>query len=868
AADPATPLGALPLLPAAERTTLLEQFNATRHPLPAAPTIPALLAQQVARTPHAVALRAADATLTYAELDVRANRLAHLLIAHGAAPDTLVAVALPRTADLIVALLAVLKAGAAYLPIDLAYPAERVAFMLRDSQAPLLITTAALALPSGPWRTLDLAALDETLAAAPPTPPAPPLAPHHLAYLIYTSGSTGVPKGVAIEQRATLALLGWARRVFRDDELQGVLAATSVCFDLSIFEIFAPLAWGGTVILADDALALATLPARPLVTLLNTVPSAAAALLALGGIPPAVRTTVLAGEPLPTALVDQLYALGHIERVLDCYGPTEDTTYSTWAVRTAGAAATIGVPLDNTQVAMVDARGALVPIGVPGELVLLGAGLARGYLGRPELTAEKFVQLGGLGPTPRRAYRTGDRARWRADGQIEYLGRIDQQVKIRGFRIEPGEIEAVVRSHPGVAEVAVVPWPRSDGMRLVAYVVGHGTPPGVSELRAQVQARLPEYMIPARFIALAALPQTPNGKLDRKALPDPAMVGEADGMPGSRSGRAPQSAVEAELARIWADVLRLRQVGIDDNFFELGGDSILSIQIIARAAQAGLRITPRQIFQHQTIAALATTVTRVAAGGSQGLAQGSAPLTPIQRWFFALDLPQPQHWNQAILLELRQPIRDSILARAVAQLLIQHDALRMRFTRSNDGWRQQYGTPDARVPLARHDLAALDAAAQDAAMAAIAERTQADLDLAEGLPVRFVRFHLGPQRPSRLLIVIHHLVVDGVSWQILLADLQHACKQIAAGEQPNLPAKTSSFREWAERLVEHARRPALLAQLDYWQTHAAADPALPRDMAAAPDTNREADAEIVSVALNADDTRALLTLVPAAYRTR
>jgi acyl-coenzyme A synthetase/AMP-(fatty) acid ligase/acyl carrier protein len=427
--------------------------------------------------------------------------------------------------------------------------------------------------------------------------------PRSLAYLIYTSGSTGVPKGVAIEHESAVALLSWASAVFTAEELSGVLAATSISFDLSVFEIFLPLALGGRVIVVETALALPRSAAADQVRLINTVPSAIAALLKSGGIPSGVRTVNLAGEPLRAELVDTLYARGGIERVYDLYGPSEDTTYSTWTLRRAGGPTTIGRPISNTRAYVLGAALRPLPVGVPGELYLGGRGLARGYLGRPGLTAERFVPDPLSGEPGARLYRTGDRARWRPDGTLEYLGRLDFQVKVRGFRIELGEIEGVLRQAPGVTDCAVVAREDETGdRRLVAYVVGEAE---AEALRGHLRRSLPEYMVPAAFVPLERLPLTANGKLDRKALPAPKLASAEDRYV------APRTPVEELLTGIWAEVLRVERVGVHDSFFDLGGHSLLLMRLLADVqATFDVEISIRSVFAMPTLEGMAGEIER------------------------------------------------------------------------------------------------------------------------------------------------------------------------------------------------------------------------------------------------------------------
>ncbi|HEV2148279.1 MAG TPA: amino acid adenylation domain-containing protein, partial [Longimicrobiaceae bacterium] len=534
---------------------------------------------QARRTPAATALVCGGRTLSYSELDVLAERLAGRLRRLGAGADRRVGICLERSPELVVAILAVLKSGSAYLPLDPAYPPARLAFMLRDAAPGLLLSQTSLraqlpldGLDPAP-RVLCLDAPEEESApeeqADTSEMPEAAVWGESLAYLIYTSGSTGTPKGVAIPHRAAAHLVEWALDAFGPERLDGMLAATSTCFDLSIFELFAPLACGGTVVLARDVLALreacaAAEAAGHAVRLVNTVPSAMAELLRAGALPGSVRTVNLAGEPLRRALSDALYAAG-VERVYDLYGPSEDTTYSTWVLREAGGPETIGRPLPGTQAYVLDERLEPVPVGMPGELYLGGMGLARGYLGRAELTAGRFVP-DPFGATPGgRLYRTGDRVRFGAAGRLEYLGRRDGQVKVRGFRIELGEIEDALLEQAAVGQAVVQVRGRGEERRLVGYVVpAGGAEVEVGALRRALQERLPGYMVPSAVVVLEALPQLPNGKVDRGALPEPAAsaTGESEG---------PRTPVEEVLAGIWAEVLGVERVGVHESFFELGG---------------------------------------------------------------------------------------------------------------------------------------------------------------------------------------------------------------------------------------------------------------------------------------------------------
>jgi amino acid adenylation domain-containing protein len=602
---PGSRVSDLPLLTGPEWNAQ-SAWNATARDYPRGRCLHELVEARAARCPDAVAVEHGGSRLSYAELEARASRLAHRLRALGVGPEVRVGICLERSLDLVVALLATLKAGGAYVPLDPAYPTERTAFMLEDSGAAVLVTREGIAarLPPTGARVLCVEALAEAPSDARFDAAASGVREDNLAYVIYTSGSTGRPKGVAITHRSAATLVHWAAEALGTDDLDAVLASTSVCFDLSVFELFVPLAHGGRVVVVENVLQLGELPASAGVRLLNTVPSAIAKLLETTGLPPSVRTVCLAGEPLPTSLVDSIHATGTVERVFDLYGPSEDTTYSTFALRSPQGPETIGRPIANTQVFLLDLRGQPVPVGVSGEIHIGGEGLARGYLGRPDLTAERFVPDPFGGAPGGRLYRTGDLGRYLADGRIQFLGRLDHQVKVRGFRIELGEIETALRRHPAVRDVVVTARQDAPGGRgLVAYVAAEeGRSTGAAELREHLRLSLPEYMVPSAFVLLERLPLTPNGKVDRRALPSP----EAHREP--RAPRlAPSGEVERAVASVWGDLLGIARVGRDENFFDLGGHSLLLVQVHARLRglfpEAELGIV--DLFRYPTVRALA-----------------------------------------------------------------------------------------------------------------------------------------------------------------------------------------------------------------------------------------------------------------------
>jgi amino acid adenylation domain-containing protein len=602
--NPDRRLSELPLLGAAEQQRTLVDWNATETPSPPVTTIHELFEIQAARTPDAVAVECQGAALTYRELSERSSQLAHFLRKLGVRPETPVAICLDRSLDLVVGLLGILKAGGAYVPLDPAYPTERLSLILEDSRAPVLVTNRAL---SDRVERSDIrrAGLDDDGAEISRQDRQAPLSGAggtNLAYVLFTSGSAGRPKGVAIEHRNAVAFLDWSRRSFSRDELAGVLASTSISFDLSVFELFVPLTVGGKCIIAENALHLPRLPATSNVTLLNSVPSALAELLRAGGIPPSLRTINLAGEPLTAALAAQIHELPRIDRLYNLYGPTETTTYSTMALVPTGSptAPTIGRPIANTRVFVLDKKLQPVPIGVPGELHIGGLGVSRGYFGRPELTAERFIPDPFGGQRGGRLYKTGDLVRWQPTGELEFLGRLDHQVKVRGFRIELGEVEHWLVNHSSVQDaVALVREDRPGNKQLVAYVVPSIPAENLErELLRHLADHLPHFMLPAAVVVLERFPLTPNGKVDRHQLPAPAAPSRKDEVGSSRM----RTALELQLTYLWEEVLGQKNVGLRDDFFELGGHSLLAAQLLDRIEKVlGQNVPLRALFQAPTV---------------------------------------------------------------------------------------------------------------------------------------------------------------------------------------------------------------------------------------------------------------------------
>ncbi|MGK3966667.1 amino acid adenylation domain-containing protein [Sorangium sp. So ce118] len=874
-AAPARRIGELPMLTTAELSQL-EAWNDTAADRPSDELVHELFEAQAERTPEAVAVVFGAQSLTYRELNRRANQLAHHLRSLGVGPEVLVGLCVERSLDMVVGLLGVLKAGGAYVPLDPSYPEERLRFIIEDTGAPVLLTQQHLAarLERQGVRSLCLDTPRELIERENSDNPGRKGTPENLAYVIYTSGSTGKPKGVMIPHRGLVNYLSFCVEAYRVPEGHGALVHSSIGFDLTITGLYAPLLVGGRVILAgevegeglanvlceQEGLSLVKLTPAHLTALNHLVRAEEAA--------QRTRAFVIGGEALSWSTLRFWQQNAPETRLFNEYGPTE--TVVGCCVHEAGrgegdaASVPIGRPIANTQVYVLDKWLQPVPVGVSGELYIGGAGVARGYLDRPALTAERFLPDPFSREAGARLYRTGDLARWNEQGALEYLGRLDHQVKIRGYRIELGEIESVLAQHPSVQGAVVLAREDTPGAkRLVAYLAARdATRPDIAELRELLQRALPEYMVPAGFMWLDALPLSPNGKIDRKALPAPDMARPEQ----SRTYTPPRTHAEELLAGVWSHVLRIDRVGIHDSFFTLGGDSILAVQMVSRARRAGLGLSIQQVFEHQTIASLAAQATTVvAAQAEQGLVTGPVALTPIQRWFFEQQRPEPDHFNQAVLLELREPLDPGRLEQAVQALVRHHDALRMRFVAEGGSVRQVSGALDAAVTVSVVDLSAVPAPGKAHALEAAAAQAQASLSLAQGPLMRAVLIHLGTGQPGRLLLVIHHLVVDGVSWRILLEDLQTSYAQARAGEPIRLPSKTTSFKAWAERLTAYAQSEAVQSENSFWL--APSSPArLPRDVEEG--DNTVASARTVEVALGVEETRALLQDAPAVYRTQ
>ncbi|WP_433761486.1 amino acid adenylation domain-containing protein [Nocardia sp. CA-135398] len=861
-------------LGAAERNLVLERWQRPAE-VPEATLVDLFLAQAAAR-PDGIAIRDGARALTYRELDHASAELSRALAARRIRTESIVAVAVSRSVELIVAMLGVLRSGAGYLPLDLDNPARRLEFVLAETNPDCVVTTEAdrAALPSGELPCLVLGA--DGLAPSDIAPASPN--PDNAAYVLYTSGSTGRPKGVCVTHRNVVAMLAATTSLLDVDHNDVWTMFHSPAFDFSAWEMWGALATGGTLVivhadLTRSPLQFGELLAREGITVLSQTPSGFYTLLdndsrAVG---PALRHIVLGGEALDLRRLRAWYDARPADhtRIWNLYGITEATVHATHHAvdrEAAGSAraSVIGRGLPGMTVRVLDSRLRPAPVGAAGEIYLVGHQLARGYHARPATTAGRYV-ADPLGAPGARMYRTGDLARWNTDGHLEYLGRGDEQVKIRGYRIEPGEIEAALLEHDSVAQAAVVA--RAEGPRLIAYAapMPDSTLDPVA-LETHVAQRVPPYMRPAAIVVIDTLPLTPNGKLDRAALPDPVFR--------PRSAQAPRTPAEWAIADVFAEVLGVDRAGVDDSFFALGGDSIISIQLASRARARGLHITPKDVFEHRTVAAIAAAARTVDSGAGvprlpelPGGGVGELPLTPVVRWLTERG-GSFRRVNQTLTVELPVGIDHDTLASAVTAVVDRHDMLRSRLFRDDSGeWRLETsppGTVDPAELLRRYDID--DAATPQAVAAAEVDAALDRLDPANGIVVQFV--WLDPRHPgvpSRLIVCAHHIAVDGVSWRILIPDLLVAIQASAKGAPPQLDPPGTSMRRWSHALVDAARDPSRIAELGLWRRICATpDPLLgSRPL----DSGIDVASRIATVDVTVDETvtEALVRTVPGLF---
>ncbi|MFC0215901.1 non-ribosomal peptide synthase/polyketide synthase [Paenibacillus chartarius] len=869
--DPTRALAEIDMLSPQEKQQLLNDFNATGTIDTPSETLHGLFELQAAAVPEQTALALGSERMTYGQLNERANRLARTLRDRGVKPECVVGVMAHRSFDMIVGMLAVLKAGGAYMPIDPAYPADRIAYMLDNSEAEFVLAQAEL-IPADAESTaiwLDLA--DESLYAGDGADLAPASGPDHLAYIIYTSGTTGKPKGVMIEHRSIARNIWWRKEEYGLTTADSVLQLFSFAFDGFVTSFYTPIVAGSTVVLLgeDDAknpVSIKDSIVRHGVTHFISVPSLYAGVLECMSEQDAasLRIVTLAGEKVTNNVVALSKAVRAGVEIVNEYGPTESSVVATIErdLQPDGTI-TIGRPIQGTNIYILGADGQPAPVGVAGELCIAGSGLARGYAQLPDMTAERFVR-NPFEPEAR-MYRTGDAARWLPDGRIDYIGRIDHQVKVRGYRIELGEIEGALLRQTGVKEAVVL---ALDDHRQQKYLCAYVTADGqvdAAAVKASLGSVLPEYMVPAFIVQLERLPVTPNGKVDRRALPAPDRGSVTD----AAAYEAPASEREHVLAGIWQDVLGIERIGTQDHFFHLGGDSIKAIQVAARLNKYGLRLEVRDLFRYPTIAELSPRLQAAQRTIEQGPVEGEAPLTPIQRWFFERQFTDMHYWNQAELIYSKSPLSEASLRQAFRKLTEHHDALRMRFA-MHEGVVRQINAGAAEGEHFTLDVIELHGRSEEQVRQSIARHSaaiQEDMDLAHGPLVKLGLFRT--EEGDHLLIAIHHLVVDGVSWRILFEDFADAYRQAEEGkpaEDIALPAKTDSYRYWAQQLAEYAASDRLRQEAEYWSKLSDRPvAALPKDHAAG--CNLVKHMRSIERQLSSEATDQLLKDANTAYRT-
>jgi amino acid adenylation domain-containing protein len=884
--NPDKPIADVDLLGEDERRVLVDSYNDTDSPLHENQTVIELLKQQAAATPHAIAISDNGRELTYRELDVCSDRMARQLQERGVGPEVMVGVFMERSGHLIAALLSVLKAGAAFVPIDSSFPEERISYLLEDCGAPFILTQNSLEnrLPQG---KTDIISLDHIFNQQ--SGDHQPLEESRvnrgsLAYVIYTSGSTGQPKGVMIEHASLFNYLFWAKKMYMHDGPHDFPLFSSVAADLTITSIFLPLISGSKVVVyreSRDGVDLSILDVfkDDAVDIIKLTPSHLALLEENNAPAGRLKKFIVGGEDFKTGLAQRVSRFfdRNVE-IYNEYGPTEATVgcmiYLFDPAHDNNTSVAIGEPIDNLQVYLLDDGMKPVPVGMKGNMYIAGTGLARGYLNQPELTADRFIN------NPFRhgekMYSSGDVGRWRSAGVMEFLGRKDHQVKVRGFRIELGEIEAALLQYPGIRECCMQIEDYQFDMlqetgydpeektysttdrRINAYYVGDSEYSS-EEMRFFLLRTLPAYMIPAHFIRLESFPLNATGKVDRSALPLPDT---------SRTGaageyEAPRNDVEKLLAEIWAKVLGVDPVGIHDNFFDLGGDSILNIQITTRAAKAGLEFTPGLLFQHPSVAELAANIE---AGREQGLANGTVPLTPVQQWFFAFDLPEPHIWNMSQNLDVSREITPDILEKAFQNLLLHHDSLRLRFLQKASGWEQTLRDADNSFTLEYYNLSDLPESERRKSIDRSMQKAHSSLNLQNGPLLRALYFDRGGDHSCLLGVIIHHLAVDALSWYIILEDLETLCRDISDGKPPLLPQKTTPFTQWAERLEQYANSPACESESAFWIGQGDTDVSpLPRDVNL-PGNGQESSARFIVGKLEHQHTHDLLHKVNLSSR--
>ncbi|QYX31220.1 non-ribosomal peptide synthetase [Sphaerospermopsis torques-reginae] len=877
--NPDTQIGVLPWLNTEERKELLALGFSYQNAASEQTNLVDIFTQAAKTHSDKIAVIDSETKLTYQELEQRSHQLAVLLRQKGVTTETRVGIFQERSLELIISILAVLKAGGTYIPLDPQYPAERLNFIAQDSGIKLLLTTDLL-LSEIPGEITEILVIDqiEITENINNVNLTSQIFPEQTAYIIYTSGSTGQPKGCLVSHKNVVRLMQNTQQWFEFNEQDVWTMFHSFAFDFSVWEMWGALLYGGKLVIVPylesrSPSAFRELLQREGVTILNQTPSAFRQLIRADGefSEPlkSLREVIFGGEALELQSLKpwiKRYGDSH-PRLINMYGITETTVHVTYRQILAedileNRGSVIGVPIPDLSLYILDTAFEPVPYGVAGEIYVGGMGVSRGYLNRASLTAQRFIPDPFSQQPGARLYRTGDLARRLRNGEIEYLGRCDLQVKIRGFRIELGEIEAALAALPQISEAVVTVHSFGDNeQRLVAYIVANGEIER-NELRTALKERLPDYMIPAAFMLLDAMPLTAQGKINRAALPLP----DWNQATTRKSFTPPHTDAEKVLCRVWEQVLGVARIGIEDNFFDLGGDSILALRVVTEMRRQGWILTPKEIFQEQTVQRLAMVaqIQNCAIPENQ-IATGEVPLTPIQQWFFALNIPNPDHWNQTLLLEVHPSLSASQVAAALQVIFSHHDNFRLRFKKEAEVWQQFYVDKDQDHGFAWEvvDLGLKTEVEQNSMMGEVRERVERSLDLSNGPLYRAVWFNLGEHRQVQLLIVIHHLIIDGVSWRILLQDLV----EIISGSE--ISPTTSSWQQWSQFLQSYVNSPNIQAEKHFWLNTLQKQTAkLPLDFPKGLTNNLESSVKTVSCQLTTEQTQILLTKANKTYRTQ
>ena len=874
---PETKISEFKLLPEKEKDLITVKWNDTDFVFDDFDCVHNLISDQTKKTPKSIAVVYGNERITYEELNQRSNRLARFLIKNGVTKDSLTGLCIERSVEMVVGILGILKAGSAYVPIDPSYPKSRVEFMIKDSGAKYILTQKNLSsiLPKGDYVFVEIdkdinnfsnesredieikTNLDDT------------------AYVIYTSGSTGLPKGVMISHRSLSNHMLWMTNEFRPNESDSVLQKTPFSFDASVWEFYLPLITGGRLIMAkpegqmDTAYLVETI-IKEKVTILQLVPSLLRMLLNENGIEncKSLKKVFCGGEALTNDLKNKLFEKLNVE-FYNLYGPTEatiDATFYKCEKDSDDNYISIGKPVYNTQIYILDKYLNPVPAGIPGELFIGGVDVAKGYLNNPELTESKFIPDIFSKKPGAKLYKTGDAGKFRTDGNIEFLGRVDNQVKLRGFRIELGEIESKLNQYFTVGEsVVIVREDKPGNQRLAAYIVSRNNSEIITiDIKQFLRDSLPEYMIPSVFVILDKLPLTPNGKVDRLSLPVPE-ISKTE----SDTYVAPRLPVEEILADIWIKVLGIEKIGVHDNFFELGGDSIISIQIISQANQAGIKITPKQIFQFQTIAELSNVAVYSApAINQQDEVSGNVNLTPVQKWFFEQNIPDPHHYNHSVLLKVPAGLNEKFLEDSVKEIVRHHDALRLRFDLSGKEWHQINADSEQENIFSTLKIDLSENCNDKNILEENINSLQESLNLSHGPLIR-IRLYKTGNAQDRLLIIIHHLCVDGISWRVILEDFYNCYADLSLNREFKLPTKTTSFKDWSSKLTEYSDSEKIAAEKEYWKSVSDAKvQKIPEDFSSGTNQNTVESSSEEILIFDEQITEALLHEIPKVYNTK